>query len=93
MIVALLIMMVLLLGTAALLFIPWNGKQRVDRNTMNHMIYRARLQELDEDLSPVNAAQQKQLVDDLRLNLLEDLPDSHETNQKAIGCIFLGLLY
>ncbi|MCT8154166.1 c-type cytochrome biogenesis protein CcmI, partial [Klebsiella aerogenes] len=55
MIVALLIMLVLLLGSAALLFIPWSGRQRVDRNTMNHMIYRARLQELDEDLSAVNA--------------------------------------
>ena len=53
MIVAFLIMIILLLGTAALLFIPWSGRQRVDRNTMNHMIFRARLQELDEDISPV----------------------------------------
>ena len=41
MIVALLIMLVLLLGPAALLFIPWSGRQRVDRNTMNHMICRS----------------------------------------------------
>ncbi|MBJ8376363.1 c-type cytochrome biogenesis protein CcmI [Citrobacter cronae] len=82
MIVAFLIMMILLLGTAALLFIPWSGRQRVDRKTMNHMIFRARLQELDEDISPVNAAQQQQLVDDLRLNLLEDLPESPKTDNK-----------
>ncbi|TKK17859.1 c-type cytochrome biogenesis protein CcmI [Enterobacter cancerogenus] len=82
MIVALLIMLVLLLGTAALLFIPWSGRQHVDRNTMNHLIYRARLQELDEDLSAMSAAQQQQLVEDLSLNLFEDLPESAETNHK-----------
>lgn len=83
MIAALIVMIVLLLLTAGLLFYPWSGRQRVDRNAMNHMIYRARLQELGEDLSALDAAQQQKLVDDLRLNLLEDLPETTENAGKS----------
>ena len=79
MIIAFLIMAILLLGTIVLLFVPWSGKQRVDRNTMNHLIYRSRLQELNDDIPAVNDAQQQLLVDDLRLNLLEDLPETQAT--------------
>lgn len=86
MIGAFLIMLILLLAAAGILFYPWAGRQRVDRNAMNHMIYRARLQELEsQDLSAVNAAQQQQLVDDLRLNLLEDLPESQAVVSKRSG--------
>ncbi|HFZ8994889.1 TPA: c-type cytochrome biogenesis protein CcmI [Citrobacter freundii] len=87
MIGAFLIMIVCLLVTASLLFIPWSGKQRIDRNAMNHLIYRARLRELDEDIPAVNATQHQQLVDDLRLNLLEDLPESRESENQNSSCL------
>lgn len=85
MMAAFIVMFVLLLATVGLLFYPWSGRQRVDRNTMNHMIYRARMQELGEDLSAIDETQQQKLVDELRLNLLEDLPESAETAGKRGG--------
>ncbi|KFD21339.1 c-type cytochrome biogenesis protein CcmI [Yokenella regensburgei] len=85
MMAAFIVMFVLLLATVGLLFYPWSGRQRVDRNTMNHMIYRARMQELGEDLSAIDETQQQKLVNELRLNLLEDLPESAETAGKRGG--------
>lgn len=72
---------VLLIITAALLFIPWSGNRSVSRDVLNRAFYQSRLRELERE----NSAEREEMVAELQHNLLDDIPQHKESVQKPLS--------
>lgn len=75
------VMVVLLIITAALLFIPWSGTRSVSRDVLNRSFYQSRLRELEGE----NTTERDEMVAELQHNLLDDIPQQEESAQKPLS--------
>ncbi|WP_337047911.1 c-type cytochrome biogenesis protein CcmI [Serratia liquefaciens] len=84
-----LIIIVLLVGAAALLVVPamrHSGKSTAaSRDTLNKAFYQDRLHELEQDEQQGVVAERPELVKDLQQNLLNDIPGQQDTQEKPIN--------
>ncbi|HIC7643510.1 TPA: c-type cytochrome biogenesis protein CcmI [Serratia liquefaciens] len=84
-----LIIIVLLVGAAALLVVPamrHNGKSTAaSRDTLNKAFYQDRLHELEQDEQQGVVAERPELVKELQQNLLNDIPGQQDTQEKPIN--------
>jgi cytochrome c-type biogenesis protein CcmI len=81
-----LIIIVLLVGAAALLVVPamrHSGKSTAaSRDTLNKAFYQDRLHELEQDEQQGVVAERPELVKELQQNLLNDIPGQQDTQEK-----------
>ncbi|WP_236712841.1 c-type cytochrome biogenesis protein CcmI [Salmonella enterica] len=84
------VIVVLLVGVAALVFWPWRERGAVSRDALNRTLYYSRLRELDEE--PPEARQA--LVVELQYSLLADIPEprGQKTSNRGNGVLLAGLL-
>ena len=84
-----LIIIVLLVGAAALLVVPamrHSGKSTAaSRDTLNKAFYQDRLHELEQDEQQGVVAERPELVKELQQNLLNDIPGQQDTQEKPIN--------
>lgn len=84
-----LIIIVLLVGAAALLVVPamrHSGKSTAaSRDTLNKAFYQDRLNELEQDEQQGVVAERPELVKELQQNLLNDIPGQQDTQEKPIN--------
>ncbi|CAI0856803.1 c-type cytochrome biogenesis protein CcmI [Serratia liquefaciens] len=84
-----LIIIVLLVGAAALLVVPamrHSGKTTAaSRDTLNKAFYQDRLHELEQDEQQGVVAERPELVKELQQNLLNDIPGQQDTQEKPIN--------
>ena len=84
-----LIIIVLLVGAAALLVVPamrHSGKNTAaSRDALNKAFYQDRLHELEQDEEQGVVAERPELVKELQQNLLNDIPGQQETQAKPIN--------
>ena len=84
-----LIIIVLLVGAAALLVVPamrHSGKSTAaSRDTLNKAFYQDRLHELEQDEQQGVVAERPELVKELQQNLLNDIPGQQNTQEKPIN--------
>lgn len=84
-----LIIIVLLVGAAALLVVPamrHSGKSTAaSRDTLNKAFYQERLHELEQDEQQGVVAERPELVKELQQNLLNDIPGQQDTQEKPIN--------
>ncbi|AKE09489.1 c-type cytochrome biogenesis protein CcmI [Serratia liquefaciens] len=84
-----LIIIVLLVGAAALLVVPamrHSGKSTAaSRDTLNKAFYQDRLHELEQDEQQGVVAERPELVKELQQNLLNDIPSQQDTQEKPIN--------
>ncbi|CAI0859866.1 c-type cytochrome biogenesis protein CcmI [Serratia liquefaciens] len=84
-----LIIIVLLVGAAALLVVPamrHSGKSTAaSRDTLNKAFYQDRLHELEQDEQQGVVAERPELVKELQQNLLNDIPGQQDTQEKLIN--------
>jgi len=84
-----LIIIVLLVGAAALLVVPamrHSGKStEASRDTLNKAFYQDRLHELEQDEQQGVVAERPELVKELQQNLLNDIPGQQDTQEKPIN--------
>lgn len=84
-----LMIIVLLVGTAALLVVPamrHSGKNTAaSRDALNKAFYQDRLHELEQDEEQGVVAERPELVKELQQNLLNDIPGQQETQAKPIN--------
>ncbi|TQI81496.1 cytochrome c-type biogenesis protein CcmI [Serratia fonticola] len=84
-----LIIIVLLLGTAALLVVPAmrQGKEgeAASRDTLNKAFYQDRLDELEQDEEQGVVAERPEMVKELQQNLLNDIPGQQEEPPRPIN--------
>jgi cytochrome c-type biogenesis protein CcmI len=84
-----LIIIVLLVGAAALLVVPamrHSGKSTAaSRDTLNKAFYQDRLHELELDEQQGVVAERPELVKELQQNLLNDIPGQQDTQEKPIN--------
>lgn len=75
----------LLLVSAGLLFVPWSDKRNISRDSLNQLIYRQRLSELDSNSDSIDLQQREALVADLQKNLLDDIPATARAGSRRSG--------
>ncbi|WP_283603671.1 c-type cytochrome biogenesis protein CcmI [Serratia proteamaculans] len=84
-----LIIIVLLVGAAALLVVPAmrqsDKSTAASRDTLNKAFYQDRLQELEQDEEQGVVAERPELVKELQQNLLNDIPGQQEAQAKPIN--------
>ncbi|AVJ18658.1 c-type cytochrome biogenesis protein CcmI [Serratia rhizosphaerae] len=84
-----LMIIVLLLGAAALLLVPAMRQNRADsatsRDTLNKVLYQERLSELEQDEQQGVVAERPELVKELQQNLLDDIPGQATAQSKPIN--------
>ena len=84
-----LIIIVLLVGAAALLVVPamrHSGKSTAaSRDPLNKAFYQDRLHELEQDEQQGVVAERPELVKELQQNLLNDIPGQQDTQEKPIN--------
>ncbi len=84
-----LIIIVLLVGTAALLVVPAmrQGKESeaASRDTLNKAFYQDRLSELEQDEEQGVVAERPELIKELQQNLLNDIPGQPEEQARPIN--------
>lgn len=79
------VMAALLALCIGLLFIPWSSRGSISRDGLNRLIYRQRLQELDDNRDAIDISQREALVTDLQKNLLDDVPAEVDTRGRRSG--------
>ncbi|ELY2781360.1 c-type cytochrome biogenesis protein CcmI [Cronobacter sakazakii] len=84
------VIVVLLVGVAALVFWPWRERGALSRDALNRTLYYSRLRELDEE--PPEARQA--LVVQLQHSLLADIPEprGQKTSHTGNGALLAGVL-
>ncbi|MGE6469350.1 c-type cytochrome biogenesis protein CcmI [Serratia proteamaculans] len=84
-----LIIIVLLVGAAALLVVPAmrqsDKSTAASRDTLNKAFYQDRLHELEQDEEQGVVAERPELVKELQQNLLNDIPGQQEAQAKPIN--------
>ncbi|MGQ8776314.1 c-type cytochrome biogenesis protein CcmI [Serratia sp. NA_112.1] len=84
-----LIIIVLLVGAAALLVVPAmrqsDKSTAASRDTLNKAFYQDRLHELEQDEQQGVVAERPELVKELQQNLLNDIPGQQDTQEKPIN--------
>lgn len=75
----------LLIVSVGLLFVPWSDKRNISRDSLNQLIYRQRLNELESNSDSVDLQQREALVADLQKNLLDDIPPSAAVRGRRAG--------
>ncbi|PUW93714.1 c-type cytochrome biogenesis protein CcmI, partial [Cronobacter sakazakii] len=84
------VIVVLLVGVAALVFWPWRERGAVSRDALNRTLYYSRLRELDEE--PPEARQALEV--ELQHSLLADIPEprGQKTSHTGNGVLLAGVL-
>jgi cytochrome c-type biogenesis protein CcmI len=80
---------VLLLATSALLFIPWGSAGQADRDALNRNFYQDRLAELEQDGAGVSAEERAQTIAELQQTLLHDIPEAPDAPVQPLSRLVL----
>ncbi|MFI8416782.1 c-type cytochrome biogenesis protein CcmI [Serratia sp. NPDC078593] len=84
-----LIIIVLLIGAAALLVVPamrqTKASDNASRDTLNKVFYQDRLNELEQDEQQGVVAERPELVKELQQNLLDDIPSQQPAQAQPIN--------